>query len=177
MARPSRQPGPVRARASLRRWPVNWSFSSSMLCWTAWPASLRVPISSRAMVRLLARLFGGPQYSAPGRATIWRLMVSSCAWASRSSRSRAAASPRRRPRSAISYQRPEPVIFHPRQEGDQLPQGPHRDRRTDAVTAPGGDALVGPDDRVRPHRPGQPELRQRVAGDQALADGGVQRGP
>ena len=30
--------------------------------------SRRVPSSSRAMVRLLARLFGGPQYSSPDRA-------------------------------------------------------------------------------------------------------------
>src|ERR1700744_6366279 len=34
-----------------------------MFCRIAWSASLRVPASSKAMVRTLARLFGGPQYS------------------------------------------------------------------------------------------------------------------
>lgn len=42
--------------------------------------------------RQLARLLGGPQYSSPGKATTWRLMSSSWACESRSSRSRAAAS-------------------------------------------------------------------------------------
>ncbi len=38
-----------------------------MFCRTACSTSLRVPASSRATIRQLARLFGGPQYSSPGR--------------------------------------------------------------------------------------------------------------
>jgi hypothetical protein len=72
-------------------------------------------------------------------------------------------------------QRCQPVVLHPYQEGDELPKGPDRDRRPDAVAAPGLDPLVGPDDRVRPDRLVEPDLRQRVAWDKALADGGVQR--
>jgi len=49
-------------------------------------------------------------------------------------------------------------------EADELPQGPHRNRRADTVAPPGGDALVGPDDRVRPHRASHPDLRERAGG-------------
>lgn len=79
---------------------VYWCLSSSTACRTAWSTSLRVPSSSRAMVRRLARLLGGPQGSSPGSAMSRREMVSSRASKSRSSRSGAAASPRRRPRNA-----------------------------------------------------------------------------
>ncbi len=103
-------------------------------------------------------------------------MVSSRASESRSPRSRAAASPRRRPRSAIShYSAASRSFFHSGQEGDQLAQGPDRDRRADAVPPPGLDALVGPDDRVRSDWLIQPDLRERVAGDHALVDSRVQR--
>ena len=54
----------MRARESLRRCSVNWCRSSSTVCLTAWSTSLRVPASSRAIVRWLARLFGGPQSAA-----------------------------------------------------------------------------------------------------------------
>jgi len=69
------------------------------------------------------------------------------------------------------------VVLHPGQEGDKLAQRPDRDLRPDAVSAPGLDPLVCPDDRVRPGRLVQPYLGQRVAGDEALADRGVQRCP
>jgi hypothetical protein len=69
----------------------------------------------------------------------------------------------------------EPVVSYSDEEGDELPQRPDRDRRPDPVAAPGFDALVGPDDRVRPDRLVEPDLGERVAGDEALADGGVQR--
>ncbi len=72
-------------------------------------------------------------------------------------------------------QRHEPVVFHSGQESDQLAQGPDRDRRADAVPSPGLDTLGGPDDRVRTDRLVQPDLVQRVAGNEALADGRVQR--
>jgi hypothetical protein len=71
----------------------------------------------------------------------------------------------------------EPVVFYPDEERDELPQRPDRDRRADAVAAPGLDPLVGPDDRVRPGRLVEPDVGEGVAGDQALADGGVQRRP
>jgi hypothetical protein len=58
-----------------------------------------------------------------------------------------------------------------------LPQRPDGDRRADAVAVPGLDALVGPDDRVRPYRLVEADLGERVGGDEALADGGVQRRP
>jgi hypothetical protein len=74
-------------------------------------------------------------------------------------------------------QRRETVVLHPDEEGDQLPQRPDRHRRADPVPPPGLDALVGPDDRPGPYRLVEPDLRQRVAEHEALADGGVQRGP
>jgi hypothetical protein len=55
-------------------------------------------------------------------------------------------------------ERREPVLLDSSQEGNELPQRPDGDRRADAVAAPGLDALVGPDDRVRPYRLVEPDL-------------------
>ena len=124
---------------------------------------------------MLARLLGGPQYSSPdsdelpadGQLAGLGVQVVAVQGGGLTA---AQAAQRDQP-----PQRREPVVFHSGQEGDQLAQGPDRDRRADAVPPPGLDALNGPDDRVRPDRLVEPDLRERVAGDEALADGGVQR--
>jgi hypothetical protein len=121
---------------------------------------------------------GGPQYSSPGSARSWRengqlagLGVQVVA-VQRGGLTAAQAAQRDQP-----PQRREPVVFYSDEEGDELSQCPDGDRRADAVAAPGLDALVGPDDRVRPHWLFEPDLGEGIAGDEALADGGVQRRP
>jgi hypothetical protein len=72
-------------------------------------------------------------------------------------------------------QRRQPVVLHSGQEGDQLPQRPHRNWWSDAVPPPSRYALIGPDDGMRSYWLVEPDLRERVAGNEALTDGGVQR--
>jgi hypothetical protein len=63
------------------------------------------------------------------------------------------------------------------EEFDGLLDGLPGDGQLTGLGAPGRDGFVGPDDRVRPYRLVQPDLGERVAGDEALAAGGVQRRP
>ena len=175
---PLRQPGPVRARESGQRWSVNWCRSSSTACRTAWSTSLRVPClvqgdgpAAGAALRRPAVQLPRQRDELPGDGELAGLGVEVVA-VQGGGLAAAQAAQRDQP-----PQRGEPVVFHSHQEGDELPQGPDGDRRADAVAPPGLDPLGGPDDRMRPHRLVQADLGERVGGDEAFADGGVQRRP
>jgi hypothetical protein len=166
----------VRARESLRRCSVNWCRSSSTVCLTAWSTSLRVPGLVQGDRPAVGAALGRPAVQFPrqgdelaGDGQLAGLGVQVVAVEGGGLPAAQAAQRDQPP------QRGEPVVLHAGQEGDELPQGPDGDRRADAVSPPGLDALVGPDDRARPHWPVQPDVGERVTGDQAFAGGGVQR--